>query len=70
MSMAITLFSSSECSKLLGIAEHRINYARRIGRIGNPSFYVAGKWIYSEQDIKEIAKYFGVEVGSLEKEAK
>lgn len=68
--MAIKLYASSECSKLVGVAEHRINYARRIGRLKNPSFYVAGKWIYSEADIREIAKYFGVEIGSLEREVK
>ncbi len=60
--MAITLFSSSEVSRIVQIPEHRINYARRIGKIKDPSFYVAGKWIYSQQDVEEIAQYFGVEI--------
>jgi hypothetical protein len=68
--MSIKLFASSECAKIVGVAEHRINYARRVGRIKSPTYYVAGKWIYSEADIREIAKYFGVQTGSLEMEAK
>ena len=67
--MAITLFSSSECARIVGVAEHRINYARRMGRLKDPSYFVAGKWIYSDADIREIAKHFGVEI-RLEQEKK
>ena len=56
------LFSTVECSRLLGIAEHRITYALRAGHLPEPKHLVAGKRICSEAELKRVAKHFGVPV--------
>jgi DNA-binding transcriptional MerR regulator len=53
-------YSILEIAKLLGIAEHRIAYAHRSGKLTEP-VHVAGKRIYSASDIERIAYYFGLQ---------
>ena len=55
------LFSTVDCSRLLGIAEHRLAYAIRAGFLNKPTV-VAGKRVFSEAEVKEVAQYFGVPV--------
>ena len=60
--MATKLFSSVECAERLGIPLHRLTYAQRIGRVCKASIVVAGKAIYSQTDLRRMAKHFGVEL--------
>jgi len=53
------IYSTIDCVRLLGIAEHRLAYAYRIGKLPEPD-RVAGKRIYRKKDMKEIAAYFNV----------
>ena len=52
-------WSIREVAALTGIAEHRISYAHRSGKIPEPN-HVAGKRIYSRAEVNRIANYFGV----------
>ena len=56
------LYSTVDLAKLLGVAEHRIAYAHRCGKLAEPKLKVAGKRIYSLADAKRVAKYFGVDL--------
>lgn len=58
--MPETLYSTHDCAKLLGIEEHRITYAQRKGTLPEPTFFVAGKRIYTADDLADIAKFFGI----------
>lgn len=53
-------FSTTDLAKLIGVAEHRITYAHRCGKLPEPEVKVAGKRIYTQADVKRVAKYFGV----------
>jgi hypothetical protein len=67
-SMKNEFYSISDCSRLLGgVAEHRINYAHRTGKISEPKLRVAGKRIYSAAELKGLAHYFGVTLDSATK---
>ena len=54
------LFSTVDLAQRLGIAEHRIAYAHRTGKLADASFLVANKRVYTEADMKRVADYFGV----------
>lgn len=56
-------FSTIDLAKLIGIAEHRIAYAHRCGKLAEPQLKVANKRIYTKADAKRVAKYFGVALG-------
>jgi hypothetical protein len=58
--MPETLYSTHDCAKLLGIEEHRITYAQRKGTLPEPTFFVAGKRIYTADDLADIAEFFGL----------
>jgi len=61
--------SIADCSRLLGVAEHKINYAHRNGKVPEPKLRVAGKRIYNATELKGLARYFAVTVDSANKEA-
>jgi hypothetical protein len=67
--MKTKLLSSVECSQVLNVPLHKISYAQRMGRIRKPSHMVAGKAVYTQADLKRMAKFFGVELVSPEKPA-
>jgi DNA-binding transcriptional MerR regulator len=55
-------YSITDCSKLLGVQEHRIAYAHRISKLAEPKMRFAGKRVYSAADLQRVAKYFRVPV--------
>lgn len=55
-------YSTIDLAKLIGVAEHRINYAHRCGKLAEPDLKVANKRIYTEADAKRVAAYFGVDL--------
>jgi DNA-binding transcriptional MerR regulator len=64
------LYSTHDCAKLLGIDEHRITYAQRKGSLPEPTFFVAGKRIYTADDLADIATYFGLTLPNCGESAK
>jgi DNA-binding transcriptional MerR regulator len=63
-------YSIADCSRLLGVAEHRINYAHRNGKVPEPKLRVAGKRIYQAPDLKRLVQYFGAALTLANKEAR
>jgi DNA-binding transcriptional MerR regulator len=59
MTMNRNLYSTIDCVRLLGIAEHRLLYAHRTGKLAEPD-RIANKRIYDEEDLKRVADYFNV----------
>jgi DNA-binding transcriptional MerR regulator len=55
------LFSTRECAKLLGVAQHRIRYAHETGKLDDPKHWVAGKRVYTAADLKRLAEFFEVD---------
>ncbi len=55
------LLSTIDVARRLGIAEHRISYAHRCGKLAEPKHVVANKRIYTVADVSRVADYFGVE---------
>lgn len=55
------LYSTVDLSRLLGIQEHRITYAIRAGFVPEPSYKVANKRVFTQEDLRRVAEHFGVE---------
>jgi DNA-binding transcriptional MerR regulator len=53
-------YSITDCSRLLGVQEHRIAYAHRTGKLAEPKIRFAGKRAYSNADLRRMAAYFEV----------
>jgi hypothetical protein len=52
------LYSIRGCGKAIGIAPHQIAYAHTQERLAEPQFRVAGKRIYTADDVQRVAAYF------------
>lgn len=63
------LFSTVQMAKLLGIADHRITYAHRVGKLREASYVVGKQRVYTESDFRRVAKHFGVEMPAKEAHA-
>jgi hypothetical protein len=61
-----TFYSITDCSRLLGVEEHRIAYAHRANKLPEPKIRFAGKRVYSRRDLRRLADYFGVEIPESE----
>ena len=55
-------FTISDCARLLGIQQYRIEYVHRTGRISSPTI-VCGRRLYTWADIEQLAEHFGVTLG-------
>jgi DNA-binding transcriptional MerR regulator len=51
------LYSTIDVARLLQVAEHRINYAHRAGKLPEPNV-IAGKRIYTTNDVARVREYF------------
>ena len=60
------LFSIRDCGKLCSVPAHRIAYAHTQERLPEPALRVAGKRIYTWDDVLKVAAYFGVEIKDQE----
>jgi DNA-binding transcriptional MerR regulator len=56
--MTEQLFSIRDCGKAVGVAPHQIAYAHAQERLAEPQYRVAGKRIYTAEDVAMVAKYF------------
>ena len=61
------LFSTLDCARLLKIAEHKITYAHRHCGLAEPTYHVAGKRVYTEEDLERIAEHFDIGKAELKK---
>ncbi len=52
------LYSIRDCGRAIGIAPHQIAYAHTQERLAEPQFRVAGKRIYTAEDVQRVAGYF------------
>jgi len=52
------LLSIRDVGRRLGIAPHKIAYAHTQERLAEPQFRVAGKRIYTAEDVQRVAGYF------------
>ena len=52
------LFSIRDAARLVGVPEHRLGYAHRAGFLAEPTFVVAGKRIYTTDDLRRVKDYF------------
>jgi hypothetical protein len=64
--MTEELYSLRDCAETIGVSEHRIVYAHRMGHLAEPTHFVAGKRIYTGDDVKGVAKYFEVPLETVE----
>lgn len=62
--MSETYFSITTVARLLGVAEHRLNYAHRAHKLPEPRQF-AGRRMYTKADIERLAQHFGVEMPEL-----
>lgn len=62
--MSQTFYSIATVSRLLGVAEHRLNYAVRAHKLPEPQQF-AGRRMYTKVDIERLAEHFGVEMPQL-----
>ena len=60
-------YSIADCSRLLGVAEHRINYAHRTGKLPEPHLRIGGCRAYSGTEVKNLCQYFGAALDSASK---
>lgn len=60
-----TLLSTKSVVRHLAIPEHRLVYAYRTGKLPEPTFLVAGRRVYTEEDVRRVASYFGVDLDRL-----
>lgn len=55
----MNLFSSSDVARLLGVAESKLAYEHRAGRLQFPEHVVGGVRIYLDEDLHRAAAHFG-----------
>lgn len=53
------LYAISEVATILGIQEHRINYAHRTRKVASPQIF-SGRRMYRWSDIQRLAQHFKV----------
>jgi len=65
--MKTQFYSIAEVSRLLGVAEHRVNYAHRASKVPSPVIF-AGRRMYVQADIERLAQHFSVDLAQAEAE--
>lgn len=56
--MVEQLYSIRDCGRVIGVAAHQIAYAHTQERLAEPQYRIAGKRIYTAEDVQRVAKYF------------
>jgi DNA-binding transcriptional MerR regulator len=52
------LYSTIETARLVGVTEFRLAYAHRTGQLAEPTYKIANKRIYTQDDLQRVAEYF------------
>lgn len=60
----------NEVSKRLGLPAHVVSYAVSSGKVPEPPLRIANKRIFQPDDVKRLAKHFGVILAEKEAHAK
>ena len=61
-------FSMSDCARLLDVAEHKIVYAHRCGKLPEPKFRLSNRRAYTRAELEAMAAYFGRRVEEMHEE--
>ena len=56
------LLGLGEVSKLINVPKHRIDYAIANGSIPEPRMRISNKRAFSQEEVRVIANYFGVQI--------
>lgn len=56
------LLSITDCSRRLGVAAFRINYAIAQGKLADADLRLGGTRAFTAKHLKEMADYFGVKL--------
>jgi len=59
------IFSTGEVAKILGIARHKIEYAIANNHLPEAQFRFLDKRCFTNDDVKRIGIYFGVQVDAV-----
>ena len=52
------LLSTVAVARLIGVAEHRLVYAYRTGKLAEPTHWVGGQRVYTARDVRRVRQYF------------
>ena len=63
----MNLYSITDTARITGISENRIHHAHRSGKLRAPTYFVAGKRIYTDRDLHCVANHFGVDLQETNK---
>lgn len=58
----ITIYSTGQLARLLGIPAYKIGYAHATGRLEEPAFRFLDKRCYTAADVRRVATHFGVSI--------
>ncbi len=61
-------FSMSDCARLLEVAEHKIVYAHRCGKLPEPKFRLSNRRAYTKNELEAMAAYFGRRAEEIDEE--
>lgn len=54
------VFSTGQVARLMGVQPYQIEYAHATGQIVEPSVRFLGKRVYAPDDVRRVARHFGV----------
>jgi hypothetical protein len=58
--------SMQDCARQLQIQSYRIQYAYAHGRVPEPRLRIAGRRVFTPDDLEQLAKHFGVTLPAAE----
>jgi len=54
-------YSTAEAAAILKLPEHRLRYAHRANHVAKPETVIAGRQLYTLEDLKRLVEHFGCE---------
>ncbi len=55
-------FSTTEAAAILKLPEHKLRYAFRANHVEKPKTVIAGRQLYTHEDLRRLAEHFGVKL--------
>ncbi len=57
------IYSIGQVAKLLNVQAYKIEYAHTSNALAEPAFRFLGKRVYTDDDVRRVAKHFGLTLG-------
>ena len=57
------IYSTGQVANLLGVQAYKIEYAHTRKALAEPASRFLGKRVYTEDDVRRVAKHFGLTLG-------